>query len=324
MNDLNDTTAITRTADVIALEIKALATQYKAITLTYAVEFGRKLCEAKELVDHGAWKNWLKKNTEFSQSTAENLMNIFENYGSDQISFFGQLKSQAFGNLTVTKALALLKVPEDEREDFAQENDVDNLSTRQLEQLIKEKQAAEDKTAQAVQDMEEAQEREKKAQDAQAAAETKAQKAADDLKAEKKKADDAAAEVKGLKEQLAALKAKPADVPDEDDEADDTDAESIHKEASEAAERKLQDQITASEKKALEAEERARELERQLAVADPAVAKFAALYAEVQGMLAKLVGLIGEAAPEKQDGLRKALTAALTKYGEMAKAEGAA
>lgn len=309
---MSETVAITRTADVVAMEIQALTTQVntqvKALVLSYAVEIGRKLCEAKEMVDHGEWGNWLEGKTEFSQSTAENLMNIFREYGSDQIGFFGHLKSEALGNLGYTKALKLLAVPADEREDFAKEIGAENLSSRELEKAIKDRDKA-------IKDRDAAQTKETQAQTRENIAAKRASDTQKDLDLEKKRASEAAAEADLLRKELRALK-------DEKRAPKAPEAEP-GEEAMKAAERELQAKIDAADRRALDAESRAEDLRKQLAVADPAVAKFSALYEEVQALLGKLMDLILQAAPEKRAGLRRALDAALEKYSDQVRGMGA-
>lgn len=107
--------------------------------LKNAIEVGRRLKEAKELLNHGEWMKWLKESVSYSKSTAANLMNLYEEYGylllspSDDDSNF-----QALGNLTYTQAVLLLGLPEEEREKFVIQNDLDNMTTRQLNQAVKE------------------------------------------------------------------------------------------------------------------------------------------------------------------------------------------
>ncbi|MFS8214789.1 DUF3102 domain-containing protein [Paenibacillus sp. S29] len=130
----------TRTIQTIATEINGINEQTQRMFLLNSIEIGRRLTEAKAMLPHGEWANWLKESVSFSQSTANNLMRLFEEYGSDQLSLFGDnMKSQAFGNLTYSQAVALLGVPEEEREEFVRENDVESMSSRELQKAIKEK-----------------------------------------------------------------------------------------------------------------------------------------------------------------------------------------
>lgn len=134
--------AINRTPELIAAEINSIKNQTKKIVLYNSIEIGRKLFEAKEMVQHGEWGKWLELSVDYSQSTAQNLMRIFEEYGADQLSLLGDSKSQAFGNLSYSQAVALLGIPSEEREEFVKENNVEEMSTRELQQAIKERDIA--------------------------------------------------------------------------------------------------------------------------------------------------------------------------------------
>lgn len=140
-NKAND--IIQRTPDLIAAEINNIKDQTRKMVLYNSIEIGRRLVEAKALVQHGEWGEWLKKSVDYSQRTASNLMRIFEEYGANQITLLGDnSNSQAIANLSYTQAVALLGVPHEEREAFIEENDVENLSTRELQKAIKEREEA--------------------------------------------------------------------------------------------------------------------------------------------------------------------------------------
>lgn len=131
-----------RTPVVIATEINTIKRQAQTILLTSAIEIGRRLVEAKEMVPHGEWGTWLEENVDYKTSTANNLMRIAREYGDNQLSMFGGKDLQALGNISYTQAVALLGVPDYEREEFVQEHDVENMSTRELQQAIKERNEA--------------------------------------------------------------------------------------------------------------------------------------------------------------------------------------
>lgn len=132
-----------REIGVVTAEVRELKRQAQTMALTYAIEIGRRLAEAKAILPHGAWGEWLEKEVEFSQSTAGNYMKLFEAYGNQQMSLFGIFgNSQTIANLDYTKALKLLAVPEEEREAFAEEVDAGNLSVRELEAAIRERNEA--------------------------------------------------------------------------------------------------------------------------------------------------------------------------------------
>ena len=105
-----------RSLEVISAEIRAIT----ASMLSNIMEIGRRMCEAKELLPHGEFGTWIKEQTGYSLSTANNFMRIFKEYSAPQGSLFGpEANCQTFGNLSYSKALALLAVPAEEREEFA-------------------------------------------------------------------------------------------------------------------------------------------------------------------------------------------------------------
>ena len=138
-----------RTVETVTLEIRTLQHQAQGIILNYAIEIGRRLEEAKAMLPHGEWGAWLKRELDYSQSTAQNFMRVFREYGDSQQSLFGAApKSQTFGNLTYSKALRLLAIPdEEERERFAIENDVEHMSTRELNEALKARDEAQEAAA---------------------------------------------------------------------------------------------------------------------------------------------------------------------------------
>lgn len=97
------------------------------------LQLGRVLAEAKPLVPHGEWENWVKTNTSMSKRAAEQYMQAYAEFGlNPQIAELG-----------TTKTLKLLPLTEDEREKLLSENDVSSMSTRQLDEAIrKQKQEA--------------------------------------------------------------------------------------------------------------------------------------------------------------------------------------
>ena len=124
-----------RTAETLGSEIRYLSHQAKCMTVWFGVEIGKRLAEAKAMVGHGGWLDFLKNETEFSKSSAARFMQIAKEYGNN--SNFPTL-----GNLSVSNALQLLAVPAEEREEFAEAVDAENLSARELEQAIRERDEA--------------------------------------------------------------------------------------------------------------------------------------------------------------------------------------
>lgn len=139
----------TRDIEIVTAEIVTIKRQAQQVLITAAIEIGRRLTEAKAMVPFGEWGKYLEERVEYSQSTANNLMKIYKEYGSGQESLFDSFaNSQTFANLNYTQALALLSVPAEDREAFAVENDVTNKSTREIQELIRQRD--ESREAQAV------------------------------------------------------------------------------------------------------------------------------------------------------------------------------
>ena len=127
---------VPRSPETLGSEIRYLSAQAKSMTVWFGVEIGKRLAEAKEMVGHGGWLDFLKNETEFSSSSANRFMQIAREYGGKTSNF------PTLGNLSVSNALRLLAVPEDEREEFAQTVDAEHLSFRELEQAIRERDEA--------------------------------------------------------------------------------------------------------------------------------------------------------------------------------------
>ena len=128
-----------RSLATVTAEIRAYQDAARRAVLSYCIEIGRRLVEAKSMVSHGEWGDYLKDELGFSQSTANNHMRLFEAYGADQMTLSGAtVKSQAFADLSYTQALALLALPsEEERETFVETHDMAAMSTRELQEELR-------------------------------------------------------------------------------------------------------------------------------------------------------------------------------------------
>lgn len=315
-----------RDISVITAEIRDIRRQANAMALIYAVEIGRRLVEAKEALPFGEWGRWLKEEAEFSQSTANNFMRLFEEYGSAQISIFGaSVDSQTFANLPYSKALSLLAIPAEEREEFAEEVHADELSVRELNEAIKQrdmlKKALETKTQQK-KDLEE---KYHALEQAQIDALNKASEAEQlqgqlEQMTEQVKREQAAAE--HLRIELEKAQKDPTIPKATLDKLKKEAAEAAQKAANEAAKKELEAAQAKAEKAtaeaikaknaASEAERRAAEAEKKLKTASPEVAAFKALFDSVQASVQKLRNMIETlrgADPETADKLSKALHA---------------
>lgn len=123
-----------RTLPVIASEILYIESQVARTALEGAIQIGLKLKEAKKQVEHGQWENWCHKNLNYSKSKTEKLMRIAAEYG-DENSIYA--KTYTCTDLSISKALSLLQVPEEEVENFSKNNDVESMTVKELNDKIK-------------------------------------------------------------------------------------------------------------------------------------------------------------------------------------------
>ena len=101
---------------------------------------GQRLIEAKAMLPHGEWLPWLTEQVEFSERTARNFMRLAREWTN----------RQALADLGAAKALTLLALPPEERERFMEENhvvdgeekSVIDMTSRELEKAVKERDEA--------------------------------------------------------------------------------------------------------------------------------------------------------------------------------------
>lgn len=110
--------------------IEGLAMQARALRMSINMNMwalARVFIEAKELVPHGEWGNWLKENAEVSERTAQDMMAAYRRFGDmPRLADIGQ-----------TKAFKLLPLPEGEEERFLAEHDVNHMSTREIQEAVR-------------------------------------------------------------------------------------------------------------------------------------------------------------------------------------------
>lgn len=309
MNDIQTR----RTPDIIGAEIRGLTQQAKRMTLWFGIEIGRRLTEAKEILDHGQWLPYLKEQTEFSQPTASRFMKLYDEYGAKQTSLFGaELNYSTLNNLSISNALRLLAVPEDEREKFAADNDVEHMSTRELDELIKQRDDAEKRAAAAEEQLKQADEgaalRAAMVNDKLAAAEVAAAEAAREREELNKALAAAESKRKAAETELEQLRARPVEVAVEVDEKAveeavraaraKNDAEWADKMAkiknelsdAELKSEKLKSKIKKAEEKAAASAAELDKLKKSQALADPNTAVFKQIFEQVQDDFNKLHG----------------------------------
>lgn len=167
--------------------------RYKAQAGGAILSIGQCLNEAKTMLEHGEWTAWLTDRVEFSERTAQRFMRLANEWTNPT----------ALSDLGASKALSLLAIPAEEREDFintphpvgGEEKLVADMTSRELDEAIRAKKEAEAQAAELEQKL-----------DAALAANRAKIEAAADLLAQKK------SQVEQLQQELAALRAQPVDV----------------------------------------------------------------------------------------------------------------
>lgn len=178
------------------------------------VEIGKRLIEAKEQLAHGQWLPWLSEKVNFSETMAQRFMRVAREFSNPA----------PVRDLGLTKALLLLEVDEEKREQFmeerhevnGEEKTVYEMSRRELEQAIRERDEARAERDRARQD---AEGRAMAAADVQAALE-EARSTAEQLQQELNEqraaaandAQNAAAEMERLGRELETLRTTPREV----------------------------------------------------------------------------------------------------------------
>ncbi len=156
---------------------------------------GRCLIEAKDMLRHGEWLPWLNEQVELSERTAQKFMKLAREWSNPN----------TLADLGASKALMLLALPEGERDAFLEDHNVIDMSARQLEQAIKERDEARAAAEQAAAD--------------QRMAEQARDKMAEDMKflnvrlaGAKEDREQAMQDVARLESEMAELKARPVEV----------------------------------------------------------------------------------------------------------------
>lgn len=130
----------------LASEIQYIERQTARIVLEGAIEIGHRLLAAKQKIGHGNFEDWCSENLNYSLRKAENFMRLSTAYG-DENSVFA--KTQTSADLSISKALSLLALPDEEVESFAETHEISDMSVRELDDEIrklKEEKAQADKS----------------------------------------------------------------------------------------------------------------------------------------------------------------------------------
>lgn len=285
---------------------------------------GRCLIEAKEQLPHGEWLPWLNERVEFSERTARNFMRLAREWSN----------RQALADLGAAKALTLLALPPEEREQFVEEHNVVDMTTRQLQQAIKERDEARAAAEHAQADAAAAEQARAKMADDMRLLNARLEGSREDRDQAIRDREQAMQEAGRLEKELAELKARPVDVAVEtvvDQEAiDKARAEAVagmqdKLDRAKAAKEKAEEKRKAAEEALAAAQEQLERLRREDKRAelssDKDLAQFELLFGQAQETVNKMHGIMLKVKSRDEDAavrLGKALKALAEAVGRCA------
>lgn len=277
------------------------------------LKIGQRLIEAKTMLSHGEWLSWLSEQVELSERAAQRFMRLAREWSNPT----------ALSDLGATKALTLLALPPEEREQFisehhtvnGEEKTVIDMTSRELEQAVRERDEAR-LAAEAAQ------------ADARSAEESRAKMEADMalLKEQCRSSQDAVA---AAQKELEELKAKPVDVAVmavDQEKLDAARAEAVAEmqakvDKAKAARDKAEENRKAAEAALAEIRtklEEAGKAERKAAIAgDSDLAVFQLLFGQAQEIANKLHGLLIKAQGREDGSQAAGMQKALSKLAEL-------
>ena len=123
--------------EVLAAEANVLFTKAEAIaaaSVEMLVEAGKRLRIVKGRIGHGEWLDWVENNLTFNKSKAAYIMKLAEK-SEEEGGLFSNF--QTFGNIGISKVLALLEAPEEAAKEVVETMPVEDITVRELKEELK-------------------------------------------------------------------------------------------------------------------------------------------------------------------------------------------
>ncbi len=139
---MSENVVAVRSIKIVTAEIHTIRDNVARVFMDGIIQIGRRLEEAKQLVPQGEWLQYLDKELGYKPTTAQNYMRIAREFGDGQIGLSGKTPGDFFGNLGYSQLLPLLGLPEEEREELAEQHDLAGMSSREIQALVKERDEA--------------------------------------------------------------------------------------------------------------------------------------------------------------------------------------
>ena len=105
-----------------------------AVGIQMAADAGRCLTKIKERIGHGNWGDWCKRNLEFSERKAQNMMKLAAEMHEKNGIFSNP---QTFADIEISKVYALLAAPEEVQKAVLNDPKMEEASVREFQDEIK-------------------------------------------------------------------------------------------------------------------------------------------------------------------------------------------
>lgn len=125
---MNEMTTHSSTEIAVLGTLAQEAQFYAKSIVTNMIQLGRVLTEAKPLVKHGEWEAWIAENAGCSPRYAQMFMQAYERFGNNPA--IAQIKERG-------KVFKLLTLPAGSEEQFLADNNVADMSCREVEEAVR-------------------------------------------------------------------------------------------------------------------------------------------------------------------------------------------
>lgn len=125
---MNEITTQSSTEISVLGELAQEAQYYAKSIANGMIQLGRVLTEAKPLVKHGEWEQWIRENAGCSVRYAQVFMQAYARFGNN--AAVAQIGERG-------KIFKLLALPAGAEEQFLNDHDVSEMSTREVEEAVR-------------------------------------------------------------------------------------------------------------------------------------------------------------------------------------------
>lgn len=128
--DEKSTEELTEKANTLYQQMQMIG----AVGIQMAADAGRCLTKIKERIGHGNWGDWCKRNLEFSERKAQNMMKLAAEMHEKNGIFSNP---QTFADIEISKVYALLAAPEEVQKAVLNDPKMEEASVREFQDEIK-------------------------------------------------------------------------------------------------------------------------------------------------------------------------------------------